>query len=268
MAQDNAEMIMSLSEKEANRIIKSYENVRRQLRDRLDQLPKGIYTSQKMTATLAQLDLAINKMGKGLNGDMKDSISLVSEKSIETLLRELRKWDKEFRGAIQPINIKAVEATADQNNFLFNKYDASIEAYNSQLRSQMAQSLTESVIAQEPTAEVIQRLSQVFMGEQWKLLQITRTELHGAYANGKLNGMKSLWKEGKGSLPDLKKTLFHPMDKRTGEDSKWLNKNNPIIPIDEPFEYKWAGKLRTYMAPPDRPNDRSILIPYRDSWKN
>ena len=78
--------------------------------------------------------------------------------------------------------------------------------------------------------------------------------------------MKKLWGDGEGTIPDLKKTLYHPMDKRTGEDSKWLNKNNLIIPVDEPFKYTWNGQVREYMAPPDRPNDRSILIPYRESW--
>ena len=147
-----------------------------------------------------------------------------------------------------------------------NKYDASIESYNSLLRARMAQSLTESVVAQESTGDVIQRLSQVFMGEQWKIEQITRTELHGVYAQGKLAGMRQLWDDGEGTIPDLKKTLYHPMDKRTGEDSKWLNENNLIVPVDEPFKYTWKGVVREYMAPPDRPNDRSILIPYRDAW--
>ena len=160
-----------------------------------------------------------------------------------------------------------VEAAAKTQKFLFNQYDASIDAYNSMLRAKMAQSLTESVVAQDTTGDVIQRLGQVFQGEQWKLEQITRTELHGVYARGKLSGMQELWNEGEGTIPDLKKTLFHPMDKRTGKDSIWLNKNNLIVPVDEPFRYKWNGVERVYMAPPDRPNDRSILIPYRDSWQ-
>ena len=266
MAEDHASMIQTLSEKEAKRIIKAYENIRRELRDRLDKIPKGTYSAQKMGATLAQLDLALNKMGKGLIDDMKESVSGVAEKGIESLIKELRKWDKVFTGAVQPINIRAVEAAADTTSFLFNKYDASIESYNSLLRARMAQSLTESVVAQESTGDVIQRLSQVFMGEQWKIEQITRTELHGVYAQGKLAGMRQLWDDGEGTIQDLKKTLYHPMDKRTGEDSKWLNENNLIVPVDEPFKYTWKGVVREYMAPPDRPNDRSILIPYRDAW--
>jgi hypothetical protein len=266
MAEDHASMIQSLSEREAKRVIRAYENVRRELRDRLDRIQQGTFTAQKLGTTLVQLDLAIQKMGKGLVGDMKDSVTMASEKGIENLIKELQKWDKNFLGTVKPINIRAVEAAADTTNFLFNQYDSSIESYNAFLRSKMAQSLTESVVAEDSTTEVIGRLGQIFQGEQWKLEQITRTELHGVYAKGKLAGMKKLWDDGEGSIPDLKKTLYHPMDKRTGKDSKWLNKNNLIVPVDEPFKYTWNGQVREYMAPPDRPNDRSILIPYRDAW--
>ena len=51
----------------------------------------------------------------------------------------------------------------------------------------MAQSLTESVIAEDSVGEVMSRLGQVFQAEQWKLEQITRTELHGVYSKGKLS---------------------------------------------------------------------------------
>lgn len=102
-----------------------------------------------------------------------------------------------------------------------------------------------------------------FLGEEWKLTRIVRTEMHGMYNYSKMNGMSELQEQ---RLPDLMKTLMHPLDKRTGKDSKALAQENPIIPIDEPFKFKWNGKTRTFMAPPDRPNDRAILVPYRESW--
>jgi len=266
VANEHADIIMGLSEKESKRIISAYERVRRELRDRLDRIQPGTYTAQKMGSTLAQLDLALSKMGKGLIGDMKDSVQSTAETGIEHLIKELQKWNKVFEGAIQPINIKSVEAAANTTKFLFNQYDASIETYNSFLRGKMAQSLTESVIAQDTTGDVMTRLGRVFQGEQWKLEQITRTELHGIYSRGKLAGMGRLWGDGEGTIPDLKKTLFHPMDKRTGEDSIRLNANNPVVNVDEPFVESSLGYKVEYMAPPNRPNDRAILIPYREAW--
>jgi len=67
-------------------------------------------------------------------------------------------------------------------------------------------------------------------------------------------------------MPDLMKTLMHPIDKRTGDDSKLAARLRLVVPIDEPFVYKWNGETREFMAPPDRPNDRAILVPYSTSW--
>ena len=267
MAQQNAESVLSLETNQGKRIISSYTKIRQELRDRLDKLPSGTFTAQKMSATLAQLELAIDGMGKALNRDIKSGSRILAETGVEDLIKELEKWNKVLTGAIQPINLKAVEIAADTSKFLFNRYDSSLETYNSAIRSKMAQSLTESVIAQDQTSEVISRLGKVFLGEEWKLEQITRTELHNVYSQGKLKGMMNLWNEGEGKIPDLKKTLYHRMDKRTGRDSIELNRNNPIVPVDEPFVESSLGYEVSYMAPPNRPNDRAILIPYRDAWK-
>lgn len=67
-------------------------------------------------------------------------------------------------------------------------------------------------------------------------------------------------------IPKLKKGLFHPMDDRTSDDSKYLKNLNPIIDIDKPFRYTWNGKERVFLSPPSRPNDRAILVPIDMDW--
>ena len=68
-------------------------------------------------------------------------------------------------------------------------------------------------------------------------------------------------------MPNLKKALIHPQDHRTADDSLKLAKINPVINLNESFKYKWEGKVREFFAPPDRPNDRAVLVPVRLSWK-
>ena len=58
------------------------------------------------------------------------------------------------------------------------------------------------------------------------------------------------------------KTTYPVKDNRTGDDSWYYYDQHQIVPIDEPFRYVWEGKERVFMTPPDRWNDRSILIPY------
>jgi hypothetical protein len=140
-----------------------------------------------------------------------------------------------------------------------------LDSYSADIRSSVANSLTNAAIEELPLSEVVQRMSQFWIGEEWKLTQIARTELHNVYSMGKLN---SLIEVRDNYLPDMKKTLFHPMDSRTGADSVYANRKNLIVALNEPFEYTWNGKKRSYMSPPDRPNDRSVLVPYRNNWNN
>jgi polyribonucleotide nucleotidyltransferase len=58
------------------------------------------------------------------------------------------------------------------------------------------------------------------------------------------------------------KTTYPIKDDKTGDDSWYYYSLRQIKPINEPFEYIWKGVTRTFMAPPDRPNDRNVLIPY------
>ena len=64
MAEDHASMIQSLAIR-GKRIIKTYEKMYGEsFETGLDKIPKGTYSAQKNGATLWQLDLALNKMGK------------------------------------------------------------------------------------------------------------------------------------------------------------------------------------------------------------
>src|SRR6185312_5950214 len=56
------------------------------------------------------------------------------------------------------------------------------------------------------------------------------------------------------------KTTYPVKDDRTGDDSWFYYDIRQVKPVHEPFSYVWEGVTRTFMTPPDRPNDRNILI--------
>lgn len=67
------------------------------------------------------------------------------------------------------------------------------------------------------------------------------------------------------------KTTYPVKDERTCPDSWYYYDQRQVKPVDEPFNYTWNGKDRIFMTPPDRPNDRNILIPYvgnPDNFRN
>jgi hypothetical protein len=86
--------------------------------------------------------------------------------------------------------------------------------------------------------------------------RIVRTEVMAA--NNRAN-----WEtigEADKVLGDAVKILAATFDDRTHADSYAVH--GQIRRIDEPFE-SWFG---AYMAPPNRPNDREIVVPHRLSW--
>lgn len=268
IALSHIEKIRRLEQTEAQKVLRKYRSVREVLVKRLQSIPDGTFTQQKMRGTLLQVDMALKEMGQGLKEDFSSPAMDAANMGVEHLVKEIEKWNNRFSGAVIPLNVNAIAESVDPENFLFNQFPTSIQTYTEFMRARMANSLTQSMIAQDSLGEVVEGLGNTFGGEEWKLLQIARTELHGIYNKGKIRGMGELYGQGMGTIPDLKKTLFHPMDNRTGKDSKFLNRDNPIIPISEPFTYYWNGRQRTFMAPPDRPNDRAILIPYREEWRS
>ena len=263
LAEKHIEAIRSLEDREAARILKLYKSVRGELRDRLDVVSGGSFTAQRVRGVLFQVELGISELGKTLNTGMAPAAKEAAAKGVDDLADEISKFSAIFTGAAVPIDINRAVIASDTSNFLINKYESSIGAYSEALRSRITQGVSEAAVQEVSMYETVQRIGKTFLGEEWRLNMIVRTELHNVYSLGKLNTMKDLVQ---GKMPDLKKTLYHPMDNRTGKDTLRLAQNNPIVDVDEPFVENSTGKRLVYMAPPNRPNDRAILIPYRDNW--
>lgn len=263
IVEDHVQGLLKLEDEKAAQILKRYRSVRTELRDRLDSVRADTFTAQQTRGTLAQVQAAIKSLNEKLNEGMADAADDVATTGIEDLISEIQAFSKRFQGAVVPINIRTQEVALDTSNFLLTQYESSISAYGEGLIRQLAGNITQAALMQMSYGQVVQRLTQFFDGEEWKLHRIVRTELHNIYNLGKINGMTETAKE---SIPDLQKTLMHPMDQRTGKDSILAAKLRLVADIDEPFRYRWGGKERVFMAPPDRPNDRAILVPYRRAW--
>jgi hypothetical protein len=69
-------------------------------------------------------------------------------------------------------------------------------------------------------------------------------------------------------IPKLHKRLVATFDQRTGEDSKKLN--GQTVPWSEPFVWmektKLGEKRIEYMMPPNRPQDREVVVPWRPEY--
>ncbi len=276
IVQRNIERVSSLEEVQQRKLLRVFRRVRQDLNDRLLTIPEGTFTEQQLNVTLVQVQAAIQAIKSDLKNGMVESSEILASRGVRDLIVEITKFSKKFEGSVQPLNIDAVLAATNAQNFLLNKHQASIDAYGEALRSQITSNLAQSMALRDTTGRTVSRLvrdvGKFFQGEEFKLNRIVRTELHNIYNFSKLSGMQDT-KET--DIPDLKKSLMHPMDARTGEDSKQLADKNPIVDIDEPFIFIFRRRLkdgtikedrREFMFPPDRPNDRAILVPFREEW--
>lgn len=263
IVEEHIKDVLKLEESETQRLLRRYREVRIELRDRLDRLPGDIFTAQQLRGVLVQVDAALHAMDESLKTGMADAAFGAAIKGVEHQLKEIEVFSRKFQGAVVPINLNTQLIAQDTSNFLVNRYESSIKAYSEDVRANLVMSLTNEQLMATPFSTVIRKLGAFFQGEEWKLHRLGRTELHNIYNQGKLDGMVEARDQ---VLEDLKKTLIHPMDGRTGRDSLFASKLDLVVALDKPFRYRWKGKTRVFMAPPDRPNDRSILVPYRQEW--
>lgn len=261
--------VTGLEMEQARNLLRVYTKARKQLLDQLHSVPNDTFTEAQMTVVLRQVEAAIEAMKGQLSGETRLGAELMAEQSAEDAIKEVERFEREFVGVSQNIPVQSVLASLDSGNLLLNKFGSSIETYNESVRNAVQQELTQLVIQRTNYFTAIQRIGDKIPHFRspiaWQVQRIARTELHNIYNVSKMQGFAKVRDD---FLPDLKKTLIHPMDSRTDEDSKALAKENPIVPIDEPFRFEWNGETRVFMAPPDRPNDRAILVPYREAWEN
>jgi hypothetical protein len=271
MIQTHFGQLKKLEDEEIKNLQATYKRIRQDLRDRLEVVQGDTFTAQQLRIVLVQIETALDAMKSGMLSDMGESAQKAAILGSENLIREVESFENEFVGTVTPINIRPALIASDTSNFLFNQYQASLDAYSEGLRSSMTRSLSQAAIERVSLSELTRRIGQFFIGEEWKILRIARTELSNIYNLSKLNTLS----EASTQVSGLKKTLFHPMDDRTGQDSKQAEAKELVVDVDKPFTYTFTRTLadgtvkretRRFMSPPDRPNDRSVMIPYHADW--
>lgn len=91
--------------------------------------------------------------------------------------------------------------------------------------------------------------------------RIVRTETMGVYARANYEATI----EADEQLGDIVKIVCATFDNRTGPDS-W-NQHGQVRKPSEPFQYVADnGDRDLYQHPPNRPNDREIVVTHRTSW--
>lgn len=263
------------------------EKAERDLRVRLKQAESlsgpgaGSFTATQLRGTLAQVQAVLADVKRGIKETVVDKAKDQAIEASDDVVEYLAKADRAFKGIAQPLAIneaammeRAVSGVQSSalRRLVYGvdntgaasvgvKVQAGVLArYGEAVVGKFEEELRTALVARKPWDEVRNALiaqSPFLQGAPAFWAQrIVRTELMGAYNRAGWEATKAADDE----LGDVVKILSATFDNRTGADSYAVH--GQIRRVTEAFQW-WEG---SYMHPPNRPNDREVVVPHRLAW--
>lgn len=254
-----------------------YEQARADLDRKLGSLrgKNDSFTAQHLRAVLAQVRDAINLLTPQLRMSLNTASGFAQTLATRHLIASVKALEKRYTGHTPVLQVEQAGVLAGiykgTTPSLLNRHKVSGKTYGPQTILAVRHELAKSLLTSESVDQAVDRVvgtDGIFEKQRWRAERIVRTELSHSYGVTKQAAMEVM---AKTDVPDLKKKLVATIDNRTGEDSKELN--GQVQRVDQPFIWKvrdskgnLTGKVVKYMQPPNRPQDREIVIPWRDGW--
>jgi len=241
------------------------------------------FTVAQKRATMAQLRQVIRELSGGLGDAVLDAGMEAAELAAAHTMSYLATADRAFRGVgTTPLALREAsmfeEATQGARASILRRLASSgepvegadeephpaklgiLDRYSVETLGHFEKKMQMGILTGKSRDEMEADLvdSSPFLQGQpafWAT-RIVRTEVHAAYNKA---GYESL-READEQLDDMVKIISAVFDERTGSDS--YATHGQIRRPEEPFE-TWYGLLQ---HPPDRSNDRGIVVPHRISW--
>lgn len=157
---------------------------------------------------------------------------------------------------------------------LIRMHSTSWERYGARVTEQIEDSLALSLSTGDTPLEAIERIRAVTDQEWWQGERIVRTELAYSYNSAHADAIEESAKELKGLYKrwceHVDDATGRPLDDRVANDS--LAMHGQIVANDGLFvmipDNRVSAKLwgKTWRSGPNRPNDRSVTMPWRAHW--
>lgn len=233
---------------------------------------KDSFTAAQLRSTLAQ----VKQVMRDLNSGMKDLVvsqgRTAADAAASGTLDYMARAERKFKG----INARLPLAEAVMKDRAVARTESSIlrrltargdpagrgilQRYGMSTVTKFEEKLQLGIATRKPWAEMRADLisESTFLKQapaSWAE-RIVRTETMAAYNRA---GWETT-RDAQNELGDMVKILSATFDDRTGWDSYLVH--GEIRRTDEAFE----GPFGLYQHPPNRPNDREIVVPHRISW--
>lgn len=239
----------------------------RELRRHTRKLPRGELSTTQMRTIGVVLRREQARGVRGLLGEMLD----IEEEAHRDSLRGLDRFVARMEGRS---DILADRVQMERRRRRLRELRAatreSLKSQALQISSSLQTRLQQATIQGMTKREVLGVLEETADHEFWRIERLTRTRAAMAYNAAQLDGIEALGDEyddiyGRW-VEHVDDRTWEPMDDRVGKDSIALHGQvqRPgdvfVMPASGPGEGSW-------FHPPNRPNDRAIIMPWRKEWQ-
>lgn len=246
-------------------------------------MPGTTFTRTNLETALVQVRAVLRELRAGIKTTLVDTAKPAAEAATEGTLDYLRRAEQQFKGiGVQPLALDEAamfeRSVVGARSSILRRLASSgtgapgapaaavpakvgiLDRYGLSVIGDFEQTLTTGVLGRKTWEEVKVDLigqSPFLQGKPafWAE-RVVRTEMMGAYNRASWESNR----EADDQLGDMVKILSATFDDRTAADSYAVH--GQIRLPDEAFE-SWFG---LYQHPPNRPNDREIVVPHRISW--
>lgn len=228
-------------------------------------------TATQLKAMIAQTEAALAILQRKLKKHLEDVSKTATTLGARHAVDEFLQLEAMFTGTTPVLGLERAAIfrglTGDTHSSLLSRHQRSSAAWSLNVINEIEKALAVGAMAQKPIDQMVPDVMKA-LGDapRWRAERIVRTELAHAHGAAKHAAMTRTAKDL--GETELKKRLIETFDDRTGDDSFLVH--GQTVPVEKPFTWKHKVRGRwvvtPYMHPPNRPNDRAVVIPWRDEW--
>jgi len=240
------------------------------------------FTIQKHKALLAQVHQGLAELGRNLGNAMGQETTQTQEISARALISDVKKLEKKHTGASIQLPIEEASRFAGvidkRKTSLLKLNKTSMAKYGASIVGKLEGVMAQTLVQGESGFQAIDRVTSAYDMEWWRAERIVRTEQAWAYNATQMDGIQDVSKTFKDMMMRwcelVSDVTLVPYDKRVGDDSIAMHGQLARpgtmfqMPAVAPSGLKISGSLlgKSWTNPPNRPNDRAVLQPWRPGW--
>jgi len=250
---------------------------------------KQTFTAQQHRVALAQVKQGLKLTERRMAGELGDISRDAQVEALHGLSSDLAMLEKTFTGAdvVLPLDeaMRFQGIVAGRRESLLRMHEDSMDAWGAWNVRQVEDELTRSLMLGEQFSETIDRVDGITQEAWWQAERITRTETAFAFNAAQRDGLVAASEE----IPGLAMRWVEYVDDATGEglddrvdiDSLMMHGQvadlggkftMPLTlpdgsPVPKDKEHKVKHLMgKSWAQPPNRPNDRATLVPWKSDW--